>query len=49
MRRPPTLPVSLIALLLFVACAQDSGREFARYYDEQGLFALTCPRPTTSS
>jgi hypothetical protein len=43
MRRPPTLPVSLIALLLFVACAQDSGREFARYYDEQGLFALNLP------
>ena len=43
MRRAPTLLVSLIALLLFVACAQDSGREFARYYDEQGLFALSLP------
>ena len=26
-----------------MACAHDSGREFARYYDEQGLFALNLP------
>jgi hypothetical protein len=26
-----------------VACARDSGREFARYYDEQGMFALNLP------
>ena len=26
-----------------MACAQDSGREFARYYDEQGMFALNLP------
>ncbi len=43
MRRGPTLLVSLIALLPFVACARDSGREFARYYDEQGMFALNLP------
>ena len=43
MRRVPTLLVSLITLLPCVACAQDSGREFARYYDERGLFALNLP------
>ena len=43
MRRVPTLLVSLIILLPCVACAHDSGREFARYYDEQGLFALNLP------
>ena len=43
MRRVPTLLVSLITLLLCAACAHDSGREFARYYDEQGLFALNLP------
>jgi hypothetical protein len=26
-----------------VACTRDSGREFARYYDEQGMFALNLP------
>jgi hypothetical protein len=26
-----------------VACTHDSGREFARYYDEQGMFALNLP------
>jgi hypothetical protein len=26
-----------------MSCARDSGREFARYYDEQGLFALNLP------
>jgi hypothetical protein len=43
MRRVPTLLVSLITLLPCVACAHDSGREFARYYDERGLFALNLP------
>jgi len=43
MRRVPTLLVSLIILLPCVACAHDSGREFARYYDEQGLFTLNLP------
>ena len=41
--RVPTLLVSLIALLLLVACARQSERDFARYYDEQGLFALNLP------
>jgi hypothetical protein len=26
-----------------MACARDSGRDFARYYDEQGLFAVNLP------
>jgi len=43
MRRVPTPLVCLIALPLFVACARESGRDFARYYDEQGLFALSLP------
>jgi hypothetical protein len=43
MRRVPTLLVSLITLLPCAACAHDSGREFARYYDEQGMFALNLP------
>ena len=43
MRRVSTLLVSLIALLVLVACARDAGREFARYYDEQGLFVLNLP------
>ena len=43
MRRVPTLLVSLISLLPCIACAHDSGREFARYYDEQGMFALNLP------
>jgi hypothetical protein len=25
------------------ACAQETGRDFARYYDEQGLFAINLP------
>jgi hypothetical protein len=43
MRRVPTLLVSLITLLPCAACSRDSGREFARYYDEQGMFALDLP------
>jgi hypothetical protein len=43
MRRVPTLLVSLITLLPCIACAHDSGREFARYYDGQGMFALNLP------
>jgi hypothetical protein len=26
-----------------MACARDSGRDYARYYDEEGLFALNLP------
>jgi hypothetical protein len=43
MRRVPPLVVSLIALLPCVACAHDSGREFVRYYDDRGMFALNLP------
>ncbi len=32
-----------IAALSLVACSQELGRDFARYYDEQGLFALDLP------
>jgi hypothetical protein len=42
MRRASTLLVSL-TVLVSVACARDSGRDFARYYDERGLFALNLP------
>ncbi|HET9248961.1 MAG TPA: hypothetical protein VFP13_03350 [Actinomycetota bacterium] len=43
MRRVSTL-LSLIALpLSLAACGQDQGRDFARYYDEQGLFAINLP------
>ncbi len=41
--RVPTLLVCLIALVVFVACARRSERDLARYYDEQGLFALNLP------
>lgn len=41
--RAPTLLISLIALVLFVSCDRQSERDFARYYDEQGLFALNLP------
>jgi hypothetical protein len=43
MRRVPTLLISLIILLPCAACAHDPGREFARYYDDQGMFALNLP------
>ena len=34
---------TLIAVLALAACSQDSGRDFARYYDEQGLFIVDLP------
>ena len=43
MRRVRTLPIFLGALVLLAACAQDQGREFARYYDKQGLFTVNLP------
>jgi hypothetical protein len=30
-------------MVLLTACAQDQGREFARYYDDQGLFTVNLP------
>jgi hypothetical protein len=38
--RLATLPIVAFAL---GACAQDGGRELARYYDEQGLFTVDLP------
>lgn len=43
MRRVPTLLVSLITLLLLAACARESESDFARYYDDRGLFAVSLP------
>jgi len=43
MSRARSLPISLIALFLFVACARQQGREFARYYDDQGMFTVNLP------
>ncbi|HET8526607.1 MAG TPA: hypothetical protein VFM81_08210 [Actinomycetota bacterium] len=40
-RRPPL--ILLGALVLLAACTQDHGREFARYYDDQGLFTVNLP------
>lgn len=34
---------TFIAALALAACSQDSGRDFARYYDEQGLFIVDLP------
>ena len=34
---------TLIAALALAACSQDTGRDFARYYDGQGLFTLDLP------
>jgi hypothetical protein len=42
MRRGSALLVCLI-LLVTAACAGDPERDFARYYDERGLFALNLP------
>src|SRR5262245_21340446 len=43
MRRRRSLPISLIALVLFAACAGEQGRAFARYYDDQGMFTVNLP------
>lgn len=34
---------TLIAVSALAACSQDSGRDFARYYDQQGLFVVDLP------
>lgn len=44
MGRLRPLLISLIVGLLCVACAQDRQREFARYYDDQGMFTVNLPR-----
>ena len=43
MRRRHSLPIFVGALVLLAACAQEHGREFARYYDDQGLFTVNLP------
>jgi hypothetical protein len=43
MRPGRSLPILLGALVLMAACAQDHGRDFARYYDDQGLFTVNLP------
>jgi hypothetical protein len=43
MSRLRALPISLIAIVLFAACAREQSREFARYYDDQGLFTVNLP------
>ena len=43
MRRWRSLPILAGALVLLGACAQDHGREFERYYDDQGLFTVNLP------
>lgn len=37
---PPLLALAAFGL---AACSQEPGREFARYYDDQGLFTLNLP------
>jgi len=43
MTRLRALPISLIALVLFAACAREQSRDFERYYDDQGLFTVNLP------
>ena len=43
MHKVPLRPAFLIVLAALAACSNDPAREFARYYDEQGLFMLNLP------
>lgn len=43
MKRPSPLVVPLLLVAVLASCAQDRGRAFARYYDDQGLFTLNLP------
>jgi hypothetical protein len=43
MRMVPLRAAFLIVAVLLAACSNDPGRDFARYYDEQGLFTLNLP------
>ena len=43
MRRWRSLPILVGVLVLLTACAQDHGRDFERYYDDQGLFTVNLP------
>lgn len=43
MGKVPLRAAFLIVLGLLSACANDPSRDFARYYDEEGLFTLNLP------
>lgn len=43
MHKVPLRAAFLIVLGALAACSNDPGREFARYYDEEGLFTLNLP------
>jgi hypothetical protein len=43
MLKVPLRASFLIVLGLLAACSNDPGRDFARYYDEEGLFTLNLP------
>jgi hypothetical protein len=43
MQKVPLRAAFLIVLGALAACSNDPAREFARYYDEEGLFTLNLP------
>jgi hypothetical protein len=43
MHKVPLRAAFLIVLGALAACSNDPGREFARYYDQEGLFTLNLP------
>ena len=43
MHKVPLRAAFLIVLGLLAACSNDPARDFARYYDEEGLFTLNLP------
>ena len=43
MQKVPLRAAFLIVLGALTACSNDPAREFARYYDEEGLFTLNLP------
>ena len=43
MHKVPLRAAFLIVLGALAACSNDPGREFERYYDEEGLFTLNLP------
>ena len=47
MQKVPLRAAFLIVLGALAACSNDPAREFARYYDEEGLFTLNLPAANT--
>ncbi len=43
MRKVPLRAAFVIVLAVLAACSNDPSRDFARYYDDQGLFTLNLP------